>query len=103
MKIILNWLLFAVVIAAIYFGWKYIHITLPVMPWYLVLLFSLSLAFTWVEVLKWGSVKPFNCLKCLTGWFAIALAFLFHTEFWYFYLFSGLFLGSIFSLVKGRL
>lgn len=67
-----------------------------------VIFFALSLAFAWVEVLKWGSVKPFNCLKCMCGWFAMILAFMFHVEFWYMYLPAGLFAGAMFEGVRMR-
>ena len=67
-----------------------------------VIFFALALAFMWVEVLKWGIVKPFNCIKCLTGWFALILAFAFHTEFWYMYLPAGLFVGALFEGIHMR-
>lgn len=102
MKIFINWLLFAVIIAAFYFGWAYVRITLPAMSGPYVLLFSLSIAFTWVEKLKWGVTKPFNCLGCMTGWLSLIMAYLFHTEFWYFYLFAGLLTGSLFDVLKSR-
>lgn len=102
-KVILNWVIFLGLVGGIWYlvnGWS-----LPVfphMPGYLVLFFALSIAFVWVEVLKFGSVKPFNCMKCMTGWFALVLAFLFNTQFWYMYLFAGVFLGAMFSAIKMR-
>lgn len=70
------------------------------MPGYLVLFFSLSAAFTWVEILRWGYKKPFNCVKCLAGWFALTMAYIYHTPHWYFYLPAGLFVGALFSAIK---
>jgi hypothetical protein len=72
------------------------------MPGYLIIIFALSISFTWVEILKWGVTKPFNCVKCMTGWVSLILAFSFHTPYWFFYLFVGLFVGAIYSAVKMR-
>lgn len=112
MKIIINWLLFLGFIGAI--------VTLFVMQWerpllsdYLAalptmtgpqaIIFALSFAFMWVEVLKWGKlVKPFNCLKCMTAWAAVILAFMFHVEFWPLYLPVGVFVGAMFEGIKMR-
>lgn len=71
------------------------------MPGYLVLLFALSLAFTIKEVLHWNK-KPYNCIKCLTGWFSFFIALGFGTPYWYFYLFLGLFTGAMFEAIKMR-
>lgn len=72
------------------------------MPGYAVLIFALACAFVWVELLKWGSVKPFNCVKCLTGWFSLILAAIFHVPHFYLYLPLGLFVGAIFSAIQMR-
>lgn len=101
-QIILNWLIFAAVVTAIYIVFEYADITLPHMPGYMVIFFSFSIAFTWVEILKWGVVKPFNCVNCMSGWTSLLMAFAFHTPFWYFYLFAGLLVGSIYSAIKMR-
>jgi len=103
-KTILQWLFLISLILVLTFGChgKAIDLRLPAMPGYLVLISALSMAFTWVEVLKWGVIKPFNCVKCLTGWFALILALLFHVEFWYLYLFIGLFVGAMWSAISMR-
>lgn len=98
-KPILSWLAIAAIIFAIY---KYGLPTFPHMPGYLVLFFALSLSFTLIDKLHLGSVKPFNCVPCLTGWFSLIIAFVFHTEFWYLYLPAGLFVGSMFEGIKMR-
>lgn len=100
-QIIFNWILFIALIAGIWYAYHHWP-KLPQMSGAMVVLVALSLAFTWVEVLKWGSVKPFNCMKCMTGWFALALAYFFDTPFWYFYLFIGLFAGAMFSAIRMR-
>lgn len=105
---LLNWTIFLMITAIIYAIFYFVPFgniwhSLPTMSGLQVLFFSLALAFTWVEVLRWGSVKPFNCVKCLTGWFALTLAFLFHAEFWQFYLVGGLFVGAMYSAIKMRL
>lgn len=108
MKILMNWLLFLLIvggIVALIWHRHWIGQHLPergTMTGLQVVVFALAIAFTWVEVLKWGSTKPFNCLKCLTGWVALILAFTFHVEFWWAYLFVGLFVGAVFGAIKMR-
>lgn len=111
MKIFINWFLFLSLIAgivALFWHRHYIGQHLPSLPergtmtGLQVVVFALAFAFTWVEVLRWGSVKPFNCLKCMTGWVALILAFTFHVEFWYMYLPVGLFVGAMVSAIKMR-
>lgn len=108
MKILLNWLLFLLIIAGIWATVRYWHVvnahlpTLSRMSGLQVVLFGLACAFTWVEVLKWGVTKPFNCIKCLTGWFAFVLAILFHVEYWYMYLPLGLLVGAVFEGARMR-
>ena len=111
MKIITNWLLFLLLIGGIialvwHRHWIGQHLpSLPergTMTGLQVIVFALAFAFMWVEVLKWGAVKPFNCLKCMTGWAAVILAFTFRVEFWYMYLPCGLFAGAMFEGIKMR-
>lgn len=92
------------IIAAIWFRhWLFKFIpAFPTLTGCQVIFFALASAFTWVEVLKWGSVRPFNCVKCLTGWFALILAFIFHVECWYMYLPVGLFVGAMFEGIRMR-
>lgn len=71
---------------------------------YIVIL-ALSMAFFFVEILSpllKLNFKPFNCIKCMTGWYALFIG-------WYFlggegtlYLFIGLFAGAIFEAIKMR-
>lgn len=111
MKIIINWFLFLSFIAAVvlliwYRHWIGQHLpSLPkhgTMTGLQVVVFALAIAFTWVEKLKWGVIKPFNCIPCMTGWVALILAFTFHVEFWYMYLPAGLFAGSMFEGIRMR-
>lgn len=67
-----------------------------------VIIFSLSISFTWVEVLNPFKFKPFNCLKCMTGWVALILAVCLHVQFWWAYLPLGVFVGAIFSAIQMR-
>jgi hypothetical protein len=103
LKIISQWM-FLIVLGCLIWAWctneKDWH--LPVMPGSLVLFFALSLAFLWVEIMKWGVTKPFNCVKCMSGWIALILAVLFHTSFWYLYLPAGLFVGAMYSAIVMR-
>lgn len=103
MKILINWLVFLGVVVGAGYGLHHFSLTLPTMSGWQVLFFALSIAFTWVEVLKIGVTKPFTCVKCMTGWIALILAFLFHVAFWPLYLFAGLFVGAMWSGFKMRL
>lgn len=109
MKVLKNWLVFVAIVFAVALVIDQRHWIghyLPSLPergamtGLQVVLFSLALSFMWVEVLKWGSVKPFNCMKCMTGWTALILAFTFHVEFWYMYLPVGLMAGAVFGGIK---
>jgi hypothetical protein len=68
----------------------------------MLLVFALSAAFVWVEKLRWGVVKPFTCVACLTGWFALILAYWSHADYWILYLPLGLFVGSMWEGIKMR-
>jgi len=109
-KIFLNWLLFLLLvggIAALIWHRHWISQRLPSLPERgtmtgpQVIFFSLALAFAWTE-LKLARHKPLNCLKCMTGWLALILAFTFHVQFWYIYLPVGLFAGGMFEGIKMR-
>lgn len=102
-KAIINWIVFVAVIAGAFFLLKYFALpSLPTLSGWFVCLVGLAMAVVWVEKLKWGSVKPFNCVSCLTGWTTLALAFLFHVEVWYLYLFIGAFVGVMYSKICMR-
>lgn len=101
---IVQWLAIGTCLYFAFFGFHF-RFQLPAtkpMPGELVVLFGLSAAYVWVDVLKWGVVKPFNCLTCLSGWFCLILAFVFHTHYWYLYLPLGAFAGGLYSSVKMR-
>ncbi len=108
MKTLYSWIIFIVILAGLVMifwnrHWYIKH--LPergTMTGLQVLFFALSLACLWVDILRWGSVKPFNCLKCMCGWIAVILAFTFHVQFWYFYLPAGLLVGAMFEGIKMR-
>ena len=67
-----------------------------------ILLYALSLAFCQVEVIRFGSVKPFNCIKCMTGWFALVLGCIEQGWHGVWYLPLGVFVGAIFEALKMR-
>jgi hypothetical protein len=108
MKVVINWLLFLGFIAAVavlFAHRQWIIDKLPSVPQMTgvqVIIFSLACAFVWVDVLKWGVSKPFNCLKCMTGWISVLFAFSHHVEFWPLYLPLGLFAGAVFEGIKMR-
>lgn len=68
----------------------------------LTVIIGFALAFTWVEVLHLGSKKPFNCLKCMCGWFTLLVGYVYGTPYCGFYLFIGLTVGAIFTAIKYR-
>lgn len=101
---VVQWLVVATVLFFVLFGFHF-KLQLPVtkpMPGYLVILFGLSAAYVWVDVLRWGVSRPFNCLTCLSGWFCLILAFAFHTHYWYLYLPLGAFVGGLYSKIVMR-
>jgi hypothetical protein len=67
-----------------------------------ILLLALSLAFCQVEVIQFGSVKPFNCIKCMTGYYALALGCIEQGWHGLWYLPLGVFIGAIFQAIKMR-
>jgi phosphotransferase system glucose/maltose/N-acetylglucosamine-specific IIC component len=81
MKIFINWFLFLLIIggiiaAVIYRHWIGQH--LPELPAIhpthaQVIIIAFSCAFVWVYVLKWGVIKPFNCVTCMCGYFSLIL------------------------------
>lgn len=106
MKIVINWLLFLGFLAAIaiMFAHRQWIIdkmpSVPQMTGLQVVVFALACAFVWVEIMKWGVTKPFNCLKCMAGWFSVIFAFSHHVQFWPLYLPLGVFVGAIFSAIQ---
>lgn len=74
-----------------------------------ILFFALALAFCWVNFLKPIEHKPFNCIKCMTGWFSFLLYAFLHlgadalaalTS--VLYLAAGVFIGAIFEAISMR-
>ena len=101
--VIFNWLLFIAIVSAIYFGIRCINFSFPTLKGWQAVLFGFSAAFVWVNRLGWlHHTKPFNCLPCMSGWATLILAFMFHVEAWYMYVFVGVVVGSIFNGIKMR-
>lgn len=72
------------------------------LSWIQIIVLSLSISFTWVKVLKWGKRKPFNCMKCMTGWTALIIGFMSFGWPGLFFIFIGIFVGSIFEAITLR-
>lgn len=73
------------------------------MPGYQIVFYALALAFCQIEVIHFGSVKPFNCIKCMTGWYALILALVCgHGWHSLIYLPVGVFVGAIYSAIQMR-
>lgn len=99
--VIFNWLLFTAFCVGGYFGWRYIEFSFPTLKGWQVVLFGFSAAFVWVDSLRWlRHTKPFNCLPCMSGWATLILAFIFHVEAWYMYVFVGVVVGAVFNGIK---
>src|SRR5580765_1631306 len=96
---IIQWVIMvAIIFIAYWFGWREHKIHFEgTLNGAEVILFALSIAFTFVEVFK-----IFPCLKCVTGWMALILAWTCNTPFAWAYLFVGLFAGAVFSSIKTR-
>jgi hypothetical protein len=99
---IVQWLFIAGIVFFVLRGYYYQIPERKEMPGYLVALFGLSMAYVWVDVLKIGVTRPFNCLTCMSGWICLILAFVFHTHYWYLYLPLGAFAGGLFTSIKLR-
>lgn len=67
-----------------------------------VIIFALAVAFYIVDILKFGVSKPFNCIKCMTGWLSLIFAFFSNVDHWVLYLFVGLFAGAMFESFRMR-
>lgn len=110
LKIIGNWLIFLLIIGCFVelfkIQWRRPLLSdhlraMPTMTGLQVVIFSMAISFAWTE-LKLARHKPLNCLKCMTGWVALMLAFTFHVQFWYMYLPVGVFVGAVFEGIKMR-
>jgi hypothetical protein len=99
-------LLAAVVFFLIHYGytgnlWNWFQSARPMSGWQ-VIGFAFAAAFTQIEILRFGSVKPLNCMKCMTGWYALGFALVFHAHWWYLYLPAGATVGTLYSGLQMR-
>jgi hypothetical protein len=81
-----------------------------------IIIISLALSFCWVEfihqrtsqilqIITGSNIlqrKPFNCVKCLTGWVSLIIGVYLHGIEGVIYLPLGLFTGAIFSTIQMR-
>ena len=81
-----------------------------------IIIISLAVAFCWVEFIQTTTAaiifiltgnrlldnKPFNCVKCLTGWIALIIGVYLHGWLGLIYLPLGVFTGAIFSAIQMR-
>lgn len=74
---VMQWLSILLILSVIYFLGKYASIKVPALNLYpyQIIILSFSFAFTWVYIFKWGSVKPFTCVTCMTGWFSLIIGY----------------------------
>lgn len=76
-KYIGEWFIILSVLVGVYFLGRLLNIKLPpieLAPHQIVILAFCS-AFVWVYVFKWGSILPFTCVVCMSGWFALILGY----------------------------
>ena len=100
---IAQWLIILVLLSGLVAGSIYVYkhktftaLDLGTMPGCMAIGCALSISFTWVYILKWfKNTKPFSCLKCMTGWTSLIIAYLYLVPYYGFYLFIGLFVGAI--------
>lgn len=97
---IIQWVLLTAMCVGVW--WVCKHPPIVVLSCWKVIGIALSTAFTWVELLKWGTTKPFNCVKCMTGWFSLAGGLLVFGWYGIVLLPVGLFVGAIFEAIKLR-
>lgn len=83
---------------------------------YEIIITALAMAFCWVEyVVKFLdrlylffeieiniNQKPFNCIKCMTGWYALILGLFVYGLAGVVFLPIGVFVGAIFEAIKMR-
>lgn len=68
-----------------------------------ILLFALSLAFVCVYTFTWmPKFKPFNCLKCMTGWITLIISLLYGHPNAILLMAVGIFIGAIFDSIQSR-
>ena len=101
-KTAMQWLILIAIIIGFYFFVKYLTPIRLNLNHIEVLGLALSIAFMWVEVLKWGVIKPFNCLRCMTGWFSLIIGCMAAGWAGMFYLPAGIFIGAFFDRIKIR-
>ncbi|MEI6187047.1 MAG: hypothetical protein WCP46_00905 [Alphaproteobacteria bacterium] len=81
-----------------------------------IIIIALSMAFCWVEFIQPTTAaiifiltgnrlldnKPFNCVKCLTGWISLIIGVYYFGWLGLVYLPLGVFTGAIFSAIQMR-
>ena len=81
-----------------------------------IIIISLAVAFCWVEFIQPTTAaiifiltgnrlldnKPFNCVKCLTGWISLIIGVYYFGWLGLVYLPLGVFTGAIFSAIQMR-
>ena len=75
---IVQWLFIFGIIAGVYFLFRLLSFKLPQLNLrsYEIICLAFSMSFTWVYIFKWGSIKPFNCVTCMAGWFSLIIGYL---------------------------
>jgi hypothetical protein len=104
LKAMFQWIILICIGIVLYLGWIHrgdIHPAHSLNNFEIIGL-SLCLAFMWVEVLKWGVTKPFNCVKCMTAWISLLIGCSQIGWFGIIFLPVGLFVGAMWEAIKDR-
>jgi hypothetical protein len=70
---IIQWIIMLAVIVGIVLLFKHVRLPAITLSSIEIIILAFSCAFVWVYVLKWGVIKPFNCVTCMTGWFSLII------------------------------
>lgn len=102
LKALGQWILVLAVIAGIVLLFKYVRLPELHLSHMEVIILAFSCAFVWVYVLKWGSVKPFNCVTCMTGWFSLIIGCWVAGWFGVIYMPVGMTVAALYSEIRMR-
>ena len=73
LKALMQWIIMLAVIIGIVLLFKYVRLPTIHLNSIEIIILAFSCAFVWVYVLKWGVIKPFSCVTCMTGWFSLII------------------------------
>lgn len=102
LKALAQWILVLAAIAGIVLLFKHIRLPELHLSHIGVIILAFSCAFVWVYVLKWGVIKPFTCVTCMTGWFGLIIGCWVAGWFGVVYMPVGMTVAALYSEVRMR-